>query len=141
MTPEKIMRELAAGLRDALREVPLSALEKDPEEAFVDLAAQLILRLTGTLTVVPVDRNEAQERVRRARANGAERILDILTVWMRERPERHFVTAMDQSGKFEIIMRASGQTQALFQGESVQDAYAQAALTVSLNGGALDGEA
>lgn len=139
MSPDETMRELAECMRDAIWDTPdASRLEDSPEDVYHDLACRLILRLarkqlTLTSVVPPADQIETEL------AKGAKRILGIFTEWLKAHPERHFVTGVDQSGRFEIILRSSGQTCGYFRGESVQDAYGQAAQTISFNGGSLDG--
>lgn len=137
MTPDEMMRVLAECVRDAIWDTPSEGLEDAPEEVYTDLACRLILRLSRqNLTLVTVDRAET-DRIESEIARGAKRILGIFTRWLTAHPERHFVTGVDQSGKFEIILRSSGQTCGYFQGESAQDAYGQAAQTIEFNGGSL----
>lgn len=142
MTPDETMNLITAALRDAIWDTPdASHLEDSPEDVYRDLAARLVLRLSkDRLTVVPVVPSDVARREEIARADGeaAMRVLDIFTGWLTGHPERHFVTGVDRSGKFEIIARTGGQTAGYFRGESVRDAYAQAAQTISMNGGALD---
>jgi hypothetical protein len=53
MTPDEMLDELAAGLRDVIREAPESYLVDNPEDAFADLACRLVLRLSGAITFMP----------------------------------------------------------------------------------------
>lgn len=126
------MRQLAEGLRDVLRDTP-DTLENDPEETFVDLAARLVLRLRGTLTVVP-DRTAQLARIEKAEAEAAMRIFAIFTAWLEAHPECSYETKIGLSGKVEMTVNGG---QAFFSGGSVQDAYGQAAQTISFNGGSL----
>lgn len=130
------IRELAAGLRDVIRETDESYLEKSPEEAYEDLAARLVLRLSKSLTIQSVAQTIVT-RTRLEQAEAAQRILDIFTRWMHEHPECHYVTGLGSKGQFELTVRSSGETKAYFQGGSIQDAYAQAAQTINFNGGTL----
>jgi hypothetical protein len=72
------------------------------------------------------------ERVRLAQLEAASRIFDILTKWMRLKPGRSYLTRISDSGKFQIVVKTPKGTQ-LFFGDDLQDAYAQAAQTVSFN--------
>jgi hypothetical protein len=118
------IQELAAGLRDAIHDTPDSALEGDPRAAFVDLAR----RLTARLAVIP--HPMAPE--------AAVRALDILTYWLRQHPVHSYKTTIDADGKFEItVLGPSGESTAFFRGSSMQNAYAQAAQTIALEGGSL----
>lgn len=130
------IRELAAGLRDVISETDDDYLEKSPNEAFEDMAARLVLRLSKSLTILSVAQAKVLE-TRVAQAEAAQRILDIFTRWMHEHPECHYVTGLGSKGQFELTVRSSGETKAYFQGGSIQDAYAQAAQTINFNGGEL----
>jgi hypothetical protein len=127
---DDMARELAAGLRDVIEETDMSALKRDPEEAFVDLACRLVFRLRSTLTVMPIP--TAEERIQTSLDAAATRTLSILTKWMRENLACSYDTRKSASGKFQIIMTTSRGVQ-LFFGDDLQDAYAQAAQTVSFN--------
>lgn len=145
MHPNSMIAELAAGLRDVIQDSDETYLKNAPEEAFIDLASRLVLRLSkGSLTVVPVVPLAAARKaeIARVRGDAAARILDIFTLWMSKHPECSFVTEKGLSGKFSIIVRAPGEphTRAFFQGDCIQDAYAQAAQTISFNGGLLSDE-
>lgn len=125
MTLDDMTCELAACLRDAIEETDLAYLKKDPEDAFTDLACRLIFRLRSKLTVVPT--HYVAERA------AAGRILDIFTRWLREHPGCSYTTRISASGKFQVVVKTPIETTLHF-GESVQDAYAQAAQTISFNG-------
>lgn len=135
-TPKKAVRlddmtrELALGLRDAIEETDSDYLKRDPEEAFVDLAARLIYQLRAKLTVVPVPSPE--ERVQAALDAAAARTLSILTDWIRKHPECSYDTRKSPSGKFQIVLKTPRGVQ-LFFGDDIQDAYAQMAQTVHFN--------
>ncbi len=133
MTLDDTMRALALALRDTLDETSSDALEKDPEEAYEDLVCRFVLKLSRrNLTICPA--------VDAKYGKAAMRIFEIFTGWFDGRPERHYITGVDRSGKFEIIVREAGATTAYFRGETIQDAYAQAAQTISFNGGSIDEE-
>lgn len=129
MSLDDMTRELAAGLRDVIQETDSAYLKKDPEEAFVDLACRLVLRLQATLTVVPAG---PEERIRLAHLEASARIFTTLGKWMRARPMRSYLTRVSDSGKFQIVVKTPKGTQ-LFFGDDLQDAYAQAAQTLDFN--------
>jgi len=137
MNPDEMMNEITAALRDAIWETPdASHLEDSPEDVYQDLAARLIVKLMQhSLTITGVLSRE--DEIERKRGEAASRILGIFSNWLTGHPERHFVTGVDRSGKFEIIVRTAGQTDGYFRGETVQDAYAQAAQTISFSDGEL----
>jgi hypothetical protein len=62
------------------------------------------------------------------------RILALFTDWLGARPDCACVTRIDSSGRFELIVQRSGQPIARFRGGSIQDAYAQAAQVLALDG-------
>jgi hypothetical protein len=133
VTPDILIRELATELQDAIRNLDESHLRENPEEEFVDLAARLVLKLKRkAITIVPAP--TAAEQMESTRGAAAQRIFGIFTDWLYGRPGRHFITRFDSSGRFEIVMREDGAVKAFFLGESVQDAYAQAAQTISFEG-------
>jgi hypothetical protein len=71
----------------------------------------------------------------------AARALDILTSWLRAHPKCAYVTRIDSTGRFEFTVAFGAKTAAFFKGSSLQDAYAQAAQALSLDGDfALDGD-
>jgi hypothetical protein len=133
---DKQLHALAAGLRDVIQETSDSYLKERPEDAYVDLACRLILRLRETLTILPVAQ-VAAARIRDGQLEAASRIFDIFTRWMREHPEWSYATKICASGKVELTFKVHHETRAFFQGESIQDAYAQAAQVIDFNGGEL----
>lgn len=141
MTPEEVIQELAAALRDVIAETDESYLKKDPEDAYTDLACRLVFKMRS-ITVVPVRSKplDAETRIQRSYANGALRIFEILSRWLKEHP-RALETGVNDKGRFEVTLTelvANGyEVKGFFQGESVQDAYAQAAQTLEFNGGDL----
>ena len=134
MTLDDMACELAAALRDAIEDTDSAYLARDPEEAFIDLACRLILRLRGKLTVVRSP--TSPERARVSQAEAAGRIFSILTDWMQKHPGCSYNTRISATGKFQVIMETPNGTH-LFFGESVQDAYAQAAQAINFNEGTL----
>jgi hypothetical protein len=124
---DDMTRELAAGLRDVIEETDTGYLKRDPEDAFTDLACRLIFRLRAALTVVPVPGPE--ERVRVGQAEAATRVFNIFTHWMLKHPDGSIATKISPTGKFQVVVRTPQETR-LFFGETVQDAYAQAAQTI-----------
>lgn len=127
-TPSSAMRDLAASLRDSITETDKSALEKDPEEAFIDLACRFVLALQNRgLTVVALPTREDQMQLQFDKAAG--RMLGIFTEWMRKNPGASYDTRMSVSGKFQIILRTPEGTKVSFGGD-VQDAYGQAAQAI-----------
>lgn len=136
MNLESQVRELATGLRDIILETPDAYLKENPEDAYVDLACRLIFRLAGKLAILPAEQI-ATAHVRDGQARAAVRTLDILSKWLRAHPKCGYGTEIGASGKIELTMKVAGETRGFFQGESVQDAYAQAAQVVDFNGGTL----
>lgn len=134
-TLDSSTRDISASLRDAIAATDAAALEKDPEEEFIDFACRLVLQLQKRgLTIVSIPTREEQIQISQSKA--AARILEILTTWMRANPGCSFDTRKSESGKFQIVVKTPKSTE-LFFGESVQDAYAQAAQTINFNGGTL----
>lgn len=128
---ETMMHELAAQLRDVLRETDDAFIEKEPEDAFLDLAARLVLRLSR-------QQIEVVQAPQHAHGAAAKRIFDIFSTWLQMQPDRTYVTRLDEkSGKFEVFTVSPNGLQAFFQGADVQDAYAQMAQVLSFSGGAL----
>ena len=130
MTREDMIRDLAAGLRDVIRGASDEYVKEDPENAFIDLACTLMLRLRGKLTVVPTS------HVHLEHAEAAMRILDILTRWMKANPGCSYTTKISETGTFQIVVNTSNGPK-LFFGENLQDAYAQAAQTINFSRGKL----
>lgn len=130
MSLDDMTGELAAGLKDAIQEIDIDALKRDPEEAFIDLACRLIFRLRASLTVVPVPSREEQIRI--AQTEAATRVFNIFTHWMLKNPGCSFATRISPTGKFQVVVKTPKETR-LFFGETVQDAYAQAAQTISFD--------
>jgi len=125
---DEMMREFAAGLKDVIEDTELAYLERDPEEAFTDLTCRLIFRLRGRVTIVPAPTNT--DRVRKAQMEAATRTLNIFTDWLRKHPECSYTTRISASGKFQFALKTPRGAH-LFFGESVQDAYAQAAQAIN----------
>jgi hypothetical protein len=127
---DTMMRDLSEALHDVLRETDDSYIEKDPEDAFVDLAARLVHRLSGRIALVPVPHQ--------AKTEAAKRIFDVFTTWMQMQPDRAYVTRLNEtSGKFEVTTLSPNGVQAFFQGSDTQDACAQMAQVLLFNGGTL----
>ncbi len=129
------MRDIAASLRAAISATDSEALKQNHEETFFDFACRFVLRLQARgLTIVSLPTREEQIQI--AQDKAASRILTILTNWMRANPGCSFDSRISASGKFQIVVKTPKSTE-LFFGESVQDAYAQAAQTINFNGGEL----
>ena len=130
MTPDALIQALASELKDVLRTLDEDHLRENHEEELVNLAARLVLKLNRkAITIIPIP--SRAERIQRGEAEAAQRIFDVLSTWMNKHPECSLVTEKGISGKFGIVVRTPGATQAFFQGESIQDAYAQAAQAIS----------
>ncbi len=134
MSVNDMLRELAAGLRHVIEETDTSYLERDPEEAFVDLANRLVVRLQDKLTVVPTPSRAEKTQLDNAAAAG--RIFEILTQWMRECPGCTYRIKTSASGKFQIAATTAEGTKVFFGG-TAQDVHAQLAQTVHFNEGKL----
>jgi hypothetical protein len=130
MSLEDMVSELAAGVRFAIEGTDERYLKEDPEGAFTDLACRLIRRLGSKLTIVPVPSRE--EQIRTAQAAAATRIFDIFTRRMLDRPGCSIDTRMSATGTFQVVVKTPSGTKLHF-GESLQDAYAQAAQTLSFD--------
>ena len=130
---DDIMISLAASLRDVMQATPEDVLIENPEDVYTDLALRLVLRLARErLTIVPSIQNEHDM--------AARRIFDVFTRWMQKQPWIYCDTCFNPlSGKFEITLTdaVNDEIRGFFQGESIQDAYAQAAQTIALSGGTL----
>jgi hypothetical protein len=128
---DETTQALAAVLCELIREADDSYIKENPEDAFVDLAAKLILRLSRKqLTVASASQH--------AGAEAAKRIFDVFTTWMQMQPDRAYVTRLNEtSGKFEVTTLSPNGIQAFFQGGDVQDAYAQMAQVLLFSGGKL----
>ena len=129
MNLNDMMTEISAGLRDVIRETPEVYLKEDPEDAYADLAARLIFRLSEKLTIGPVEVAK-DVTIERMMADSAQRIFDVLTNWMLAGTRRSFTGEVNHSGKFEIVLRDAGTLRGYFQGGAVQDALAQATQTL-----------
>jgi len=119
-----LMLELASGLRDVILATP-EGIGNEPEEVFVDLATRLVLYLQKRAVEVVPSHHTATVST-----------LGILTKWMRAHPGE-FITKIGPTGRFELLATTSEGVQAFFQGESMQDAYAQMAQVLNLNEGRL----
>lgn len=137
-TLEDTLQAVAAALRDAIRDTPDSAAAEPPEEVHTDLACRFLLRLARQgATILPTSK-AAAPNVAAKRAEAAERTLAVLTGWLLDHPECSYVTEVAPAGTFEVtFLDRDDEVRAYFSGTSVQDAYAQAAQTLILDGGAL----
>jgi|WetSurMetagenome_2_1015567.scaffolds.fasta_scaffold135095_2 hypothetical protein len=75
-------------------------------------------------------------------SEAAQRIFDIFTRWMLANPRCYYTTGINwKTGKFEMEVFPDrflhGKPLAHFQGETIQDCYAQAAQTIEFKGGNL----
>lgn len=123
-------RTLAAVLCELIQEADESYIKDEPEDAFTDLAAKLVLRLSrNQLTVAP--------SARVSRDEAARRIFDIFSTWLQMQPDRAYVTRLNEEGKIEVTTLSPNGVQAFFKGGDVQDAYAQMAQVLLFNGGAI----
>lgn len=147
MTTQAIIDELAHALHDVIVESDETYLKANPEEAFVDLACRLIFHMKK-ITVVPAKtpRELRETEMRQIDAEATDRIFKALDEWLRARPPgvRTLETATNGAGKTEISLSEvktinwkhpiTGEheieVKGFFQGESVRDAYAQAAQTI-----------
>jgi hypothetical protein len=143
MTSEDVIHELAEALRDTINEIDELYVRANPESAYLDLACKLIFRMK-TVTIVPV-RAQVESReaeIRQAEGEGAVRIFEALDRWLRAREAgvRSIEMGVNAEGKREIKMFEASlsndgyEVKGFFQGESLQDACAQAAQVVLFNG-------
>jgi seryl-tRNA synthetase len=141
MTSEDVIHELAEALRDTINEIDELYVRANPESAYLDLACKLIFRMK-TVTIVPVHAQvESREaEIRQAEGEGAVRIFEALDRWLlaREAGARSIETGVNVAGRREITMTEGANTnyevKGFFQGESLQDACAQAAQVLLFNG-------
>ena len=125
---DDMLHELAGSLRDILREADDAYIEQEPEDAFIDLANRLVLKLADKVTIVPALRHKQNE--------AARRIFDVFSTWMQMQPDRCFVTRLNlETGRFEVTTLGPDGVQAFFQGGDVKDAYAQMAQVLLFEGG------
>lgn len=124
MTPDELVGEFAAALRDVIAEADESYLQRDPEEAYLDLGCKLIFRLAGKIALIP-----KKEADRMTSAFAAQRTLAILTRWLLSNPKRNYGTRIDDDGKIELSMNDvdSDKPVRIFRGRSVQEIYAEGA--------------
>jgi len=129
MSGRQLIDEISADVAEALGEVIGEMPELDegcePSDVFEGLALRLILRLSTSVailplrTVAPIFQDEIDRSARRA--------LDLFTEWL-SRTESTITTGVED-GRF--FVRING---VKFSGTSVQDAYAQAASALALEG-------
>jgi hypothetical protein len=125
-----MMSDLASALRDVLEETDDSYIDREPKDAFVDLAARLVHRLSNKIALVPTLQHRQNE--------ASNRILDIFTAWMQTQPDRACVTRLNEtSGRFEATVLSRNGVQAYFQGADVRDAYAQMTQVLLFEGDAV----
>lgn len=136
VTLENMAQELAVGLREVIRDTPLSALAEEPETAYTELACRLIFRLSETLTILPAE-YVAARNVRDGQAEAAFRIFNIFTKWLREHQEYEYSVKFGNSSKFELTATRHGEVRGFFTGETVQEVSAQAAQVVNFQNGDL----
>jgi hypothetical protein len=96
-----------------------------------------------------VTAEERTKEIETAFARSAARIFDILTRWLSDHPKASLDTRRSLDGRVQLTIRDahmihvggtmiySSNDLASFQGETLQDAYAQAAMTIEFNGGSL----
>lgn len=78
-----------------------------------------------------LDKRIEAEETRSIDQGASDRIFAIFTRWLSDHPEASYRTGM-RDGRFELTMLVQGGTH-IFRGQSVQDAYAQAAQTICLD--------
>ena len=134
MTPNTLIKELATELGTVIKNIDEAHLRENAEEELVDMAARLVLALKKkAITITPVSSREAE--IAESYGAAAVRIFDVFTGWLRTHST--FCVALDTSttGKFGVALRSGMTPLAFFQGETVQDACAQAAQTIEMNEG------
>lgn len=129
MSPDALVRALAEVLCETIRESDLDYLEKEPEDAYIDLANNLIVKLAHRqITIVSVFQHLFGQ--------AALRIFKNFTTCLARRPELAF--NLQKNGKFKIVAAGpNGKTQAFCSGDDAYDACAQLAHVISTNGGSL----
>lgn len=135
MTLHDTMQAVASALLDAIRDTADGDAVEPPAEAHTDLACRFVLRLQRQgVTVLPTDK----AAVARAQQSAAQRTLDALTRWLHEHPGCCYVTELAPSGRIEVtFLERDDEVRAFVAGSTAQDAYAQAAQALILDGGAL----
>lgn len=115
---------LAEAIRDVIRAAEPSP-DGDPEDAFVDMACELVLALSRrAFAIVPIDEHEQPK--------AAERTFNILTRWLIEHPGGCYVSKLAQEPAklpFLFFVHTPEKTHT-FRGLSAQDAHAQAAQAI-----------
>lgn len=118
------MPALAEALRDVIRAAEPSP-DADPEDAFVDMACELVLALSRrAYAIVPIDEREQPK--------AAERTFHILTRWLSEHPGACYISKIDQEPAklpFLFFVHAPEKT-FTFRGLEAQDAHTQAAQAI-----------
>lgn len=132
---DSTMRDLTASLHTAITETTPGALEKEPEDAFADLAFRFLSELQKRGLIV-TSLPTAEERIDRAMAKAAAVSLATFTEWMRNNPGCSYDTRMSATGKFQLIARTT-EGPKLFFGGDVQDVYGQVANVIRCDGGKL----
>lgn len=151
MTPQDVINELARALRTVIVETDEAHLRANPSEAYIDLACRLIFQMKA-ITVVPVKtpeeaRGAREDQIRKADYEALEYMFKTLDGWLRGRDPgiRTLETAANTVGRVEVTLsevktlgeQAGPEVRGFFQGESVRDAYGQAAQTIVFGDGEL----
>ena len=137
MSPDTLIKELATELGNVMRTLDEAHLRQNYEEELIDVAARLVLKLKSrNITIAPV--TTRAEKIERDCEKAAARIFDIFGGWMQTHPTYCVVIDKDTTGKPGVALRSGMTPLAFFQGETVQDACAQAAQTILFNEGEKD---
>jgi len=136
MNIDDTMGAVAAALRDAIHDTPDDCTKVPPEDVHHDLAVRFLLRLARQgATILPIAK--AAPLVAQ-RDEAARRTFATLTDWLRAHPECSYVTEIDRTGRVEVtFLGADDEIRGYFSGVDAQDAHAQAAQALILDGGAL----
>jgi hypothetical protein len=141
MSLEQQVSVLAEALCAVIAETPDEDFKNDPKEVYVDLACRLVIRLAGKLTIVP-----AGELKQTCDADAAAaRSLKIIDEWLKtkQRRQAHIETEIDGTIGLRLFDAAAFDYNPLYtdyrpfftyyhRGESLQDAFGQAATTIAL---------
>lgn len=134
----------------AIGDTDQSRLTKDPQATFSDIALQVTNKLEkkgiGIFDPYPYTLDAFQTAcdtalkllaenavVNASEPCAAQRILDTFTRWMVNHPGAAYFVRTTAAGRFELVMNSTTKERT-FRGDTIQDAYAQAAQVLQLEG-------
>lgn len=142
VTFESLTSDLALMLRDIISETEEDLNgDANAETVFRDLARRLILRLGESFALVPLDQPEwascapiiIKTNTQSAQDRSARRILNLLDIWLQRNKGAKYTTWVDNIGQCIVSTDVRPGQTVVFKGESVQEAYGQAACVIALD--------